>query len=218
MGDILTRAELKTALRITDTDQDVELDQIIDRMESRFQGAIGQKLLSTTATEKYTGNNRRELLLRRWPLITLTSAAVENESAINVADLNDIRYETGVGSPNSGGTPGILTLVRRLWTYDPSRPLNVTIVYAAGHSAIKNDLPEVWELILDAATQLHSDMETVRKGGVSAQGFMGGSISYFVQRLFSGPFGKERWNPLVEKHRRRPVLLGAGAAVAGLSR
>jgi len=214
MGDILTRTDLKTALRITDTEQDVELDQIIDRMESRFQGAIGQKLLSTTATEKYTGDNQRALILRRWPIVTLTSATVENESAIDVANTNVIRFETGPGPVNSGGTPAILTLVYRLWSYDSIRPLNVTIVYAAGHSAIKNDLPEVWELILDASTQLHSDMETVRKGGVSAQGFMGGSISYYTQRLFSGPFGKERWDPLVQKHSRRPMLMTAGTQVA----
>ena len=80
--------------------------------------------------------------LRQYPLITLTSVALEDESAIDETSDDVIRFET---DPRAF-EPGLLVLVSRVWTKPTSKILNVTVTYDAGYvsSSIETDIPDVW--------------------------------------------------------------------------
>jgi len=199
MPDIVVLADLKTALRITDSTYDTELTQILNRVEKRFQGEIGQtKLVQTTYTgEKYSGDGTTILVLRKRPLQSLTSIAIEDESAITHTDVDVLRYVTGI-HPDSG----TLELVNgRVWTRRD--PFNITVTYSAGYvsTTISSDIPDVWELLLDTASQLYTDMD-VRRKGVSAQTHMSGAVTYFTEGLKSSSWYEERWEPVVRRHKR----------------
>lgn len=194
---IVATSEMKLALRIpaADTNYDAELVQLAERIEARLEGACNRRFTSTTHTnEKYSGDGTPVLMLENYPLRTLTSAAIQDEDSIAVADTTVIRYETDASSS------GILELQARTWTRGS---LNVTVTYAAGFSTVKAEAPDVWELILDASVQLWQDMLN-RRRGVQSQSQMDGSISYYDAVLsLSSAFQEIRWLPIVEKYKRR---------------
>jgi hypothetical protein len=206
MADIVTAAEVKTALRLTESTYDTEITQLIDRIEARLQDDCQRRFKKATYTgELYSGDGTPYLMLRHYPLRTLTSAAIEGESAIAVADTSVIRYQTGAEAD------GVLTLMARTWTKD--KPDNVTVTYDAGFevASIKTEAPGVWELILDAVLHLWQDMLN-RRRGVASQSQMDGSITYFDPVLsISGDFYRLRWNPIVMRYRKRRSMVTSTA-------
>jgi len=191
MADIVTLAELKTKAGITGTANDAELTQILAEVEARFQGEIGQTLLSTIYTEIRTGDGTPMMQLYRYPIITLSSIAIENEANVTLT-ADQVRSSTG----------GTVYLLRRY--FSALYPYNVTVVYTAGYAnqaAIKAAMPDAWELILDSASQFWFDINSQRKG-VQSQSYMDGSISFFGPQFKEKKF-QDRWQQVVDKYRRR---------------
>jgi hypothetical protein len=197
MGDIVQTSDLKTALRITVSTYDAELAQLIARVEGRFQGEIGQNLATATYTsQRYTGDGQSFLQLRQYPLQTLASIAIEDESAITVSDEDVIRYTTGTGSD------GVLYLMTRLWT--KGKINNITATYDAGYEAstIATDIADVWALLLDAASDLWYDADQKRQG-IKAQSHMSGAVTYFTEGSRNSDWYNYSWLPVVQKYMRR---------------
>jgi hypothetical protein len=195
MADIVTLAELKTKARITGSTNDAELTQIIAEVEAKFQGEIGQNLISAAYTEVRTGDGSPTMQLYRYPIVALSSIAIENED--NVTLMSDqVRCKTGAGSD------GIVYLLRRYFT--AWYPQNITVTYVAGftnQAAVKAAMPDAWELVLDSASQYWFDI-TAQQKGVQSQAYMDGSISYFGPQFKEKKF-QERWKQVVDKYRRR---------------
>jgi hypothetical protein len=190
--DIITLSELKTKARVTGSTSDTELTQIIAEVEGKFQGEIGQHLISTAYTEVRTGDGSQVLSLYRYPIITLTSIAIENEVGIAISN-SEVRY----------GSEGVLYLINRYFTHD--LPRNVTVIYTAGYAtqaAVKAAMPDAWSCCLDASAQVWFDMKS-REKGISSQAYMDGSISYFGVEFLSKKFIEGRWQPVVRKYARR---------------
>lgn len=195
MGDILALSELKTKARITGTQNDAELTQIIAEVENKFQGEIGQMLISQNYTEVRTGDGTQTLQLYRYPIVSVASIAIEGESNVTLTS-DHIRYTTGAGSD------GILSLLHRYFTR--WYPQNVTVTYTAGFSnqaAIKAAMPDAWEVCLSAASQFWFDMKSQEKG-VASQAYMDGAISY-IGPQFTGEKFQKQWSQAVQKYRRR---------------
>jgi len=195
MADIVTLSELKAKARITSSTNDTELTQIIAEVESKFQGEIGQPLITTAYTEVRTGDGGSIMQLYRYPIIALSSIAIENEANVPLVS-DQIRYATGPGSD------GILYLLRRYFT--AWYPRNITVTYVAGYasqSAIKAAMPDAWELVLDAASQYWFDMNSQQKG-VQSQAYMDGAISFFGPQFKDKKF-QDQWSQVVSKYRRR---------------
>jgi hypothetical protein len=206
MADIVTAAEVKTALRITETTFDSEIGQLIDRIEARLQDDCQRRFKKATFTsELYSGDGTPYLVLRHYPLRALTSAAIENEGAITVADASVIRYDIGAEAD------GLLELQARAWTL--AKRNNVMVTYDAGFevASIKTEAPGIWDLILDATVHLWQDMVN-RRRGVQSQSSMDGSITYFDPVLsISKDFKSIRWDPIVNRYRRRRSLVTSTA-------
>jgi hypothetical protein len=195
MPTFVTVAEVKTALRITDTSQDTELSQIIDRVEARLQGAMNRQLALASYTESYCGTGTRELLLHSYPLRDLTAVTIEDGEVIDVDDTDQIRYAEGVHAP------GVLILQASVW---PRGDFNVSVEYDAGYdpAAITTEAGDIWEGILDISAHLWQDMLN-RRRGVQSQSSMDGSITYFDPLLsMSEAFRRIRWDPLVKKYKQ----------------
>lgn len=202
MADIVTVAEVKTALRISEATYDAEITQLIDRIEARLQDDCQRRFKKATYTgETYSGDNTPYLVLKRYPLRALTSVAIEGESAIAVADASVIRYDLGAEADS------VLKLMARVWT--KAKPGNITATYDAGFevASIKIEAPGVWDLILDASVQLWQDMLN-RRRGVSSQSQMDGSITYFDPLLsISKDFKALRWDPIVKRYLARRSIV-----------
>jgi hypothetical protein len=200
--DIITLSELRTKIRVG-TGNDAELTQIIAEVEAAFQGAIRQNLISTAYIEVRTGNGAQVLNLYRYPVVSLATVAIENESNVTLTS-DHIRYGTGVDSDGS------LELVSRVWSV--GAPRNITVSYTAGYAnqaAVKAAMPDAWAALLDAAAQSWFDMKS-REKGIASQSYMDGSISYFGIESLSERFREGRWDPVVKKYlRRRSMPIGA---------
>jgi hypothetical protein len=211
MGSIVTRDELKTKLGIVagDNSLDAQLDLAILQTEGEFESGIGQKLIATDYTEYREGNGKTYLQLRFYPFVDLASVVIENESAIDVGNLDVIRV--------SDGTDGLpwLTFVdgRRFSCPRWRRVPNITIVYGAGYenqADVKAALPDVWSGVLEHAYILHLGNDT-RKKAKASESFMGQSYSQFLE-----PIDKSHdrdWKRLIEKYRRRPITRMAARAL-----
>lgn len=76
-GAMTTLSDVKAMLGITDTIQDVRLENLINRVSAMIAHYCDRVFTrSTYAAETHPGTNRQELILRQWPVVSVTSVAV----------------------------------------------------------------------------------------------------------------------------------------------
>jgi len=209
VSEIVTREDFKLAIGGTVADPAEELDLLLDRVEADFKDDIGQdKLMRSTYTaEKYRGNGYRSLQLKRYPLQTVTSVTLADESAINPADPLQLEYLTGVQSD------GILYLHNRVWTKRSDKLFNITITYDAGYepTTIKTDLQGARAVIIAAAVLAYRENQAAKRDTTKlSQAFMSGSIAYLQpsERVVDpqSEFYRTHWRPVVARHRRQSPI------------
>jgi hypothetical protein len=73
-GAMTTLADIKAMLGITDTASDVRLENLINRTSAMIAHYCDRVFTRSTYTaETYHGNNRQLLILRQWPVVSVTS-------------------------------------------------------------------------------------------------------------------------------------------------
>lgn len=76
-GAMTTLADVKTLLGITDTTQDLRLEMLINSNSAMIARACDRVFTRATYTaETYQGTNRQLLVLRQWPVVSVTSVSV----------------------------------------------------------------------------------------------------------------------------------------------
>ena len=75
-GAMTTLADVKAMLGITDTAQDVRLENLINRISAMIAHYCDRAFTRATYTaETYHGNNRQLLILKQWPVVSVTSVS-----------------------------------------------------------------------------------------------------------------------------------------------
>ncbi|MFQ5471596.1 MAG: hypothetical protein ACE5FA_01755 [Dehalococcoidia bacterium] len=165
----------------SDTSQDDRLRGIINAVTDRFE-MFAQRHLGwhdfTSAGEIYTGDNNTVLYLRGWPIRSLDSVAIEDESAIDTGNDKVVRF-----AKDDAWEGGKLTLVGgRVWSRGVY-PRNVTVKYICGYKPVDdalsgNSVPEDVHLVghTEIARRFY-ERDRVREG-ISSRSFEGESVVY----------------------------------------
>jgi hypothetical protein len=130
---IVTLAEVKAILGITTAASDTRLQLVIDMVAAAMENECDRVFDSATYTEYYNHEGGHNMLvLRQWPLVTLTS--------VNV----DTSYAWGSGTAltlsdavTTDTTNGIVYRRGAFWTYGTR---HIKVVYTAGYSTIPQDI------------------------------------------------------------------------------
>jgi len=90
MSDIVTLANVKTYLGITDTTYDVLFAMFISAISAAVNEHLGRDLISASFNEALDGTGQNLLYLSAWPVTTLTSIT-ENGGALTEGEDGDFR-------------------------------------------------------------------------------------------------------------------------------
>jgi len=176
---ICTLADVKERLGLTDTDHDSVIGRIITGIERIFSGYCRRELIVTASdVTEYYGGGASLLALRRYPVVTVTSATVaydyDFDSAIPLTPNSDYRVI-------SGSKKGIVSRIYTIW---PKAHDSIQVIYrggycaagqapAAGEYAMPADLREA---AIEQASFIFKRRDDI---GLSAVGFQGGNVSKF---------------------------------------
>ena len=130
---LATRKEVKDYLNITGADNnlDNQINDLIGRVSSAFEGYCGRAFVEATYTEYYDGNGQSKLFLDNYPVTAITSIHEDADWVWGSADLIDssdyrILDERGIIYDGIFGTG----------------EQNVKIVYTAGYATLPTDLKQ----------------------------------------------------------------------------
>ena len=136
---ILTISDLELYLQktITGTSDEDLYSYLITAVQSEAQHICNRYFEETDYTEKYDGNLQDELLLKNYPVISVTSVTIidTDDSIISSLDMDSIATDQIQGSIYYKGS-------------FPKGRMNISVVYSAGYSddpssgefAVPNDL------------------------------------------------------------------------------
>jgi hypothetical protein len=167
---LTTRANVKTALMITATDDDGRIDALLAQVTDFFHVYARRNFLSATLTQFYNGNGSRVLNLRRYPVSAVTSVH-ENLDEPRVYGASDLLVANTDYDFNSAN--GILYRFGGTW---PSGWKTVKVVYTGGYATIPGDLERA------AIEVIAAKMEKgrTRSYHVTAESHQDGSVSGIV--------------------------------------
>lgn len=177
---LTTLTKLKDFLNISysDNTKDQRLLQIINAASVMIENFFGFSLLQASAAEKYDGNDRQYLLLKRFPLVSITTLTI-NDIADTAYEIDNyakgILFRLNCWPSAAYVAPGIGT--------DPhpwAVSHNIDITYTAGWilpGTSGRDLPEdIEEACLQLCEYLHN--HAPRINGISAEKIGGYSVNY----------------------------------------
>ena len=78
-GDLTTVEKVRTYLNLTSLDADAKLGGLISSSSAWVTSQIGHPILSATYTETVNGNGTTSLVLRRSPVVSVTSVTVDGD-------------------------------------------------------------------------------------------------------------------------------------------
>jgi hypothetical protein len=149
MPSAVTLAAAQLFLNKTANPAETELQSFIDRAEAILTVRIGP-LAATTVTDEWHAGGSSTLVLRKFPVISLTSAAYFDGTALTIGDLT-VDGDTGIvywGYNTAGYFPDY-------------GPRSVKVTYSAGRASLPADLQEA---VLELTKHL---WESQRGGGRS---------------------------------------------------
>lgn len=89
--DLTTTADVKTALRISDTADDDRIEQAVTFATAAIKRYLGRTVLynpsSTARTEYHDGDGETLFYTDEWPIVSITSLHVSHDRAYDAADL-----------------------------------------------------------------------------------------------------------------------------------
>lgn len=129
-GDLTTPAKVRDFLALSTSEADGKIEQLIASSSAWVCSQLGRAVLSATYTETRDGDGGSSLVLRKWPVISVTSVTVDGTAIAARAAVTD-----------SGWTRNESTI--RLSGYTFTRgTANVVVVYSAGYATVPADLEQ----------------------------------------------------------------------------
>lgn len=200
--DLTTTAELKTALRIADTDDDTRIDAGIEYCTAWIKRYLGRAVLynpsATATTEYHDGDGEGLFFSKEWPVVSTTSLHVSADRAYDSGDLlTEDTHFLVYSSDDEGRYERILesNIANVITGEQPVFPVgqkNIKLVYVPGYTtASRANLP----LDLQMACQLlvqswmnqgpGAGLVSVGRGGTSENYEMGWKIPVQARRLLA---------------------------------
>jgi hypothetical protein len=143
VGDLTTKADVKTFFNIVNTTDDALLDRLVSAVSAYITQWLSHSLLTTGYTEKYDGHGGKVLTLLNYPVTAVTSVTVNGQSI--------------PASPN-GVAPGfvfsrfaiyligswpVMTQNNMQQAYDFARGFqNISVTYTAGFATTPLDVAQ----------------------------------------------------------------------------
>lgn len=136
-SDLTSLAHVREYLKkeTADTGDDTFIQDIITRVSAEIEKRCARVFISTAHTEYYQGNGTDRIILRHWPIISVTSISIDDDQvwgADTALDSDDIKISDRV--------PGQIILNGDGFTLSDVE--NVKVVYTAGYSTIPYDLEQ----------------------------------------------------------------------------
>lgn len=124
---VLTLAEAKEYLKITTSAEDVIISHLVNAVSQWINGYLNRHLVSKAHVEYYSGDGSLELVLKNYPIISITSVFVDDQrlwpSSSEVVAANMIVKKDS----------GILRAFNLLYGWQPGES-NIKISYTAGYT------------------------------------------------------------------------------------
>ena len=130
MGDLTTLAKVKEFLGIGDTATDAVLTTLVSQVSAAVEAHCRRTFADTNYTEHHDGDLAREIPLRQYPIISITSVHEDPARTFAASALissDDYTFN---------GPSGILLIDYRL----PRGNRNVKVVYRAGYATLPPDV------------------------------------------------------------------------------
>lgn len=127
---------------ISDTHCDEFLESLINIAYKRIERHIGRQVKEKQYTEYYNGDGTNRLVLRRWPVTSVTSVKMGPYGDItNMVDVSNLDYFIDLDPDSS---IGVIEIAQSMNSISPSYfeigIRNVRVVYNAGWTVVPNDL------------------------------------------------------------------------------
>lgn len=123
--DLTTRQDLKDWLSITDTGFDSQFDALITAMSLFMARYCNRDFVQQANTEVRDGNGRSRMLLKQYPVASVTSVTVDGIAI----PARTVPTGSGFVAPDPGDNAGMLMLYGYCFAKGFQ---NVTVVYTAG--------------------------------------------------------------------------------------
>lgn len=166
-GDLTTVLKVKSFLGIENTTDDAKLADLVTRCSAAIATFLSRAIATTTFTEKYDGNGSDVLMLRNYPLASVSSLTVDGAAVTASAD-GLTNYGFGLGDTYIFFVGGVFPRGRR----------NVAITYSAGFSSVPTDIEQACIEMVADRYKLPS-----RIGEKSKALPQGGSVSYDTEHM-----------------------------------
>ncbi len=167
-GDLCQLADLQNWLPTAPPDSaNAELQQLISAASGLICRYTGRSTFAPTAyADTYDGNGKNWMLLRQWPVISITSIALTewgSTTSINVSDPTQFQLE----APIPVGGNQRLTLTATPYAVFPRGRGNVQIAYQAGWTTIPY---EVVQACVEIAGEAYQRRNRIGQVSVTSQG------------------------------------------------
>lgn len=132
--DIVTLTKVKTWLKISGSTEDDLLNDLIGRIQNLIETYTGREFVERTRTEYYDGSGNDTLILKHFPIHSITSLHDDPDRVFGSTDEIDVDADVLVDKQS-----GIL----RLWNGESSfykGKANVKVVYVSGYSSVPQDI------------------------------------------------------------------------------
>jgi hypothetical protein len=164
--------EAKEYLAIQGSEEDEIVAAIVNGVSGTVSAYLGRELVQKTYTEYYNGNGTPSLILRNYPVVSITSIHEDSlrmwqsDAAVDVAGDVQVNLSTG-----------ILTNWNNRYAWDRGRG-NIKVVYVAGYT-IGVTMPHVIRMATKRLADLHyREGYTHRKLDTASEAIGGATTSY----------------------------------------
>jgi len=123
--DLTTLQDLKDWLSITDSSFDAQFTALISAMSAFMARYCNRDFIQQTNTEIRDGNGKQRILLKNYPVISITSVTIDGVAI----PVRPNPTSSGYVAPDPADNAGLLALDG--YCFNPGNK-NVTIVYSAG--------------------------------------------------------------------------------------
>ncbi len=127
---LISLADAKAFLKITTVNEDAIVGDLVNGVSNLVSSFVGHKLLEATYTEYYDGDGTEELILKNFPVTTLSSLNDDPQRAFASPTAKNIAADTMLD-----GAAGIVRLWNNGGIFQRARG-NVKAVYTAGYTLL----------------------------------------------------------------------------------
>jgi len=173
---LVTLTQAKNWLQITATSENTIIARIINRCSQYAARYCGRNLISQDYTEYYDGNGTPTLIVRNYPIVSVTSVNIDSTRSWSSSSLVDLSSNALIDK-----TAGIV----RLWNsggYFYKGKANVRIIYNAGYAtgSVPHDLQDaVLYMVMESYKRGYQDQRI----GVQSETAGERTITYDVTEM-----------------------------------